>query len=117
MGHLDYSTSQEKSEAWEVAMPLLQAMFVEFRELSKKKPDGAVSKSKIKIVNRLLGQCCVVLSNEQSIEFLDLLDEDEVPQHSDVVLMLSQYVASMEQFSSRYSGYSKYTDESGWSID
>ena len=42
MGHLDHSTTQEKADIWEVATPLLKAMFGEFRELSKKKPDGEV---------------------------------------------------------------------------
>ena len=117
MGHLDYSTTQDKGDVWEVATPLLKAMFGEFRELSKKKPDGGVSRGKITVVNRLLEQCRVVLNDEQSIEFLDLLDEDDVPQHSDVVLMLSQYVAAMEQFHSRYYGYNTAAGRHTWSVN
>ncbi len=33
-----------------------------------------------------------------TIEYLDLLEEDDVPQNSDVVLMLSQYTAAMERY-------------------
>ena len=117
MGHLDYSTTQEQTDAWDVTMPLLKAMFGEFKELSKKKPDGAVSRGKISVVNRLLERCRMVLDEERSIEFLDLLDEDDVPQHSDVVLMLSQYVAAMEQFHSRYFGYSTGEGSHRWSVD
>ena len=47
-----------------------------------------------------------VLESEISINLLDLLDEDDVPQNSDVVLTLSQYVAAMEQFHSTYHGWS-----------
>ena len=80
-------------------------MFGEFKELSKKKPDAAVSKSKITIVNRLLEKLRLVLADEDAIDFLDLLDEDDVPQASDVTLILSQYVASMDAFHAKYYGW------------
>lgn len=98
-------TTAAKTANWEVATPLLKAMYGEFKELSKKKPEGAISKAKIEVVNRLLGKCREVLADEGSLEFLDLLNEDDVPQHSDVVLVLSQYVAAMEQFHSAYYGW------------
>ena len=49
-----YYTTKEKADSYDVTMPLLKAMYVEFKALSSKKPDAAVSKSKIKITNRLL---------------------------------------------------------------
>ena len=107
-------TTVEKADIHDVTTPMLKAMYNEFKELSKKKPDGAVSKSKIKIVNRLLKKCREVLNDELSIEYLDLLDEDEVPQSSDVVLMLSQYVAAMEQFHATYHGWDGATH--GWYV-
>jgi len=84
-------------------------MYREFKELSKKKPEGAVGKVKIKVVNRLLTKCQEVLEAEASIDYLDVLDEDDVPQNSDVVLTLSQYVAAMQQFRSTYYKYNKWT--------
>ena len=85
--------------------PLLEAMYAEFKEISKKKPDSAVSKSKMKIVNRLLEKVRTVLSDEESIGFLDILDEDDVPQASDVTLILSQYVAAMNAFRDKHYGW------------
>jgi len=99
------STTAQRAADWETVTPMLEAMFDQFKELSKKKPDGAVSKAKIGVVNRLLEKCRSVLADEDSLAFLDLLDEDDVPQHSDVVLMLSQYVAALKQFHSTYYGY------------
>jgi len=99
----------EKAELYEITMPLLQAMYREFKELSKKKPEGAVGKVKIKVVNRLLTKCQEVLEAEASIDYLDVLDEDDVPQNSDVVLTLSQYVAAMQQFQSTYYKYNEWT--------
>ena len=80
-------------------------MYNEFKELAKKKPDAVVSKQKIKVVNRLLESCRTILEEEESLGFLDLLDEDDVPQHSDVTLMLSQYVAAMGAFHDEHHGW------------
>lgn len=109
------TTTIEKSNTHDTMMPLLQAMFIEFKELSKKKPDAAVSKSKIKIVNRLLGKIRSVLKDEESIDYLDLLDEDDVPQASDVTLILSQYVASMDAFHKKHHGYNG--SEYAWFVE
>jgi hypothetical protein len=108
-------TSFEKTELYEVIMPLLEAMRAEFLELTKKKPEAVLNKSKIKIVNRLLEKCRIVLALEQSLEYLDLIDEDDFPQNSDVALMLSQYVVTMHQFRSTYYGWEG--EESRWFID
>ncbi len=97
-------TTSEKADLHDIVMPLLQAMYHQFQELSKKKPDAVLNNSKVKTVNRLLDSCRKVLESEQTLEFLDLLDEDNIPQNSDVVLMLSQYVAAMNQFHSTYYG-------------
>lgn len=95
-------TTKKKVQTYETIMPLMSSMFSEFKELSKKKPDAAVNKKKITIVNRILNKARVVLEDEESIDFLDLLDEDDMPQNSDVTLILSQYVAAMEEFNKKY---------------
>ncbi|EKN3846941.1 hypothetical protein ACSILG_000913 [Yersinia enterocolitica] len=106
-----FYTTQEKAQTHDTMTPLLRAMYTEFKEISKKKPDSAVSKGKIKIVNRLLEKVKTVLSDEASISFLDLLDEDDVPQASDVTLILSQYVAAMDAFHEKYYGWNGSTHE------
>ena len=95
-------TSREKVEIYVAIAPLLRGLFEEFKEFSKKKPEGAVNKNKINVVNRLLIKCKGVLQDELSIDYLDLLNEDDVPQNSDIVLMLSQYNAAMDQYLRMY---------------
>ncbi len=80
-------------------------MFDEFQELSKKKPEGVLNKRKVEIVNRLLKDVYKVIEGEPTRAYLDLLDEDDLPQNSDVVLMLGQAVAAMNAFKSKYYGY------------
>ena len=104
-----YFTTKEKASMHDTTMPLLQSMYAEIKELSKKKPDALVSKSKIKVANRLLEKVRAVLIDEASLEFLDLLDEDDMPQVSDVSIMLSQYLAAMKEF--KYLHYGEYQGE------
>lgn len=107
-------TSTKKASTHDVMTPLLAAMFEEFKDLAKKKPDAAVSKSKLVIANRLLHRVREVLADEESIDFLDLLNEDDVPQASDVTLVFSQYVAAMQAFKGKYFGWNGA--EHGWFI-
>jgi hypothetical protein len=107
-------TSEEKASQYDAIMPLLEAMFREFQELSKKKPDGALSKSKVKIANRLLADVFAILDGEPNRAYLDQFDEDDLPQNSDAVLMLSQTVAAMERFKDKYYGGSDAAF--GWAI-
>ena len=104
-------TTNKKASNHDTLMPLLEAMYNEFKEISKKKPDSAVSPSKIKIANRLLETIRTILKDEESIDFLDMLEEDDVPQVSDVALILSQYVAAMKAFHSKNFGWSGSNNE------
>jgi len=108
------STTADRASTHDTTMPLLESMYVEFKDLAKKKPDTAISKNKIGIANRLLSKVRVVLKDEESIDFLDLLDEDDIPQASDVTLMLSQYVAAMKAFRNKYYGWNGL--EKNWFI-
>ena len=94
---------------YEVLQPLLAAMYREFQELSKKKPKDPISKRKVKVVNRVLEPVLALLEAEPDRKFLDLLDEDDLPDNSDVVLMLGQALTSVRSFRHRY-----YDGLSGW---
>jgi hypothetical protein len=104
-------TTTEKAAKYDTLMPLLQAMFREFQDLTKKKPDGVLSERKVEIVNRLLRDVISALEEEPSRAYLNMLDEEDLPQNSDVLLILGQSVAAMEGFHSKYW---KYTDGRGW---
>ncbi|MDA9401498.1 hypothetical protein [Bradyrhizobium sp. CCBAU 45389] len=102
------SSGQPKTTAKKVAEfstlnPLLTAMHTEFQEFSRKKPDGQVGPTKVRMVNRLLKAVHQLLDGEPNREYLDELNEDDLPQNSDVVLILSQTVAAMNAYHSKYS--------------
>ena len=96
------TTAAAEGAKHENLMPLIRAMLREFQELSKKKPDSALNKRKVEIVNRLLRDVQELLEGEPTSAYLDLLDEDDLPQNSDVVLILSQAVVAMNRFEVKY---------------
>lgn len=78
--------------------PMLDSLLNEMRELSKKKQDGALNKLKVKMINRVLSDIKNVVSKEATHEYLDLLDDETLPNNSDAVLILGQYEAAMKLF-------------------
>jgi hypothetical protein len=96
------SSGPDKGALHDALVPLLKAMFREFQDLAKKKPDGILNKRKVEIVNRLLLDLLTVVEDEPQRRFLDLLNEEDLPQNSDVVLILGQFVAAMEGFRLKY---------------
>ena len=94
--------TKEQTDGYETLNPLLLSMYDEFQELSKKKQDGIVATIKVKMVNRLLKSIHKILENEPNHAFLDLLNEDDLPQNSDVVIILGQTKAAMNAFRSKY---------------
>ena len=95
-------TTQEKVDVYETTEPLLKAMYKEMQELSKKKPDGTLNPTKVKIINRLLLDIKAVLDDEPDSKYLDLLDDEILLQYSDVSLILSQFSAAMNKYHGKY---------------
>lgn len=107
-------TTAEKGEKYDSLMPLLEAMFREFQDAAKEKPDGLLNKRKVKIVNRLLRDIMSILEGEVTRDYLDLLDENDMPQNSDVVLIIGQAVAAMHAFKDKYYGFISRISAQTW---
>jgi len=93
---------------------LVDAVYIEMKELSKKKPDDLLNKFKVKSVNRVLEKLKVLLKSEPTVEFLDILDEESLPSNSDSVLIISQHIAALKEFRSRYHYYDNSSYEHRW---
>ncbi len=106
--------TKKNIEDYSLLKDMLHAQRQEFDILSKKKSDGPLNKMKIKMVNRVLEPLNELLRNEPSHKFLDVLNEDEMPTNSDVVLIISQYEEALQNFSNRYFLIDQnYTDKYG----
>ena len=112
--HAQAITTREKAAKHDALAPLLSAMYIEFKELTTKKADGVISKAKLAIVNRLLTDILTILKSEPNRSYLDLLNEKDLPQNSDVALVLSQYRAAMDQFKEKFFGFRDDLIKNGW---
>ncbi len=90
--------AEERVKLYETISPLLDAAFDEVKEFSKKKQDEPLNLTKVKMINRLLEKAKEVLKSEPTVDFLDMLDEDNLPSNSDAVLTMSQFISAMNKF-------------------
>jgi hypothetical protein len=97
--------SKANAESFDMLYPILESVFNEIKELSKKKQDGPLNEAKVKMANRILSKAREILKNDPTVEFLDLLDEEVFPTNSDAVLIIAQFKAAMEQFKGKHYGW------------
>ncbi|MCY4420285.1 MAG: hypothetical protein OXC42_03410 [Gammaproteobacteria bacterium] len=88
--------------AYKATSPIFGGLLSEMRELSKKKPDETLNKNKVKILNRVLQDLHTFLKDEPEGKYLDLLDDEDLPQNSDAVLAMVQYEKALGEFYERY---------------
>jgi hypothetical protein len=63
---------------------------------------------------RSLVQIKEVLSSDESVEYLDLLDAENLAQNSDAVLILGQYGAAIQQSKEKYYRRTSVTHTYHW---
>ena len=100
--------TREDVDRFSLLQPLLIALHRDIQELAKKKQDGALTKTRTAMINRLLKDIKELLSKQPSSAYLDLLDEDSVPQNADALIVAGQYLAAMSQYFSKYTKRENY---------
>lgn len=105
--------TKSNAEQFDMLSPILDSVYNEIKELSKKKQDGALNEIKVKMTNRILSKVQTILKDDPTVEFLDLLDEVSLPTNSDAVLIIAQFQAAMKQYKDKHYGWDGF--EHGWS--
>ncbi len=103
--------TEKNIEDYSLLKDMLESQRHKLDLLSKKKPDDPLNKMKIKMVNRVLEPLNEILKHESSHKFLDILNEDDMPTNSDVVLIISQYETAISEFMNKYYLKDKYQPE------
>lgn len=96
--------SDEQANKFDMVLPMIESAHKEMSELSKKRQDGVLNELKVRYINRLLAEAKEALGDDPSLAFVELLDESELPQNSDAMLVLGQWLAAMKQFKDRHHG-------------
>ena len=117
MIEFDHVTTADAVAVYEASHDVFVGLLIEMRELSKKKPDATLSKNKVKLLNRVLEDIQSILKTEPEGKYLDLLDDDELPQNSDAVLVMVQYQKALGAFKQRYQYQKDRFGDTFWVTD
>ena len=91
----------EKIHLFEKIQGQVEGLHKEIGLLSKKNPNDAVSKFKLKFINQTLQEANVILAeNYKPFDDFDTFDEDTIPTNSDVTMIFEQYLGCLEKFRS-----------------
>lgn len=110
-------TTREKADAYDGVIEAFRHLNKELKALGMKKPAETLSESKVKFINRILNDIQAFMSDEPEGRYLDLLDDEALPQYSDAILILSQYEGALSGFQSRYFGYVSSEHKHTWRIE
>ncbi len=108
---------KEQVETFLKLQPQLKSAYDEIALLSKKKPTDSLNRFKLKFINSILSRANEILEDNYKPfpEDFTLFDEDDMPNNSDVVFILSHYLTSLEKLrcdNIEYANYNWY-----WLID
>ncbi|HSH60135.1 MAG TPA: hypothetical protein VK988_10930 [Acidimicrobiales bacterium] len=106
--------TDERTQKFDMVAPMLESAHKEMSDLSKKKQDGVLNELKVRHINRLLVEAREALGDDPSLAFVELLDEDDLPQNSDAVLVLGQWLAAMSQFKGRHYAFDPDVHQGRW---
>jgi len=113
MSDFEHITTTDSVKTYDSAKGVFDALLHEIRELSKKKPDATLSKSKVNLINAVLIDLLTILNREPEGKYLRVLEDDDLPQVSDALMMMAQFNAALMAFRVRYykrvkTGYARY---------
>ncbi len=76
----------------------MQALHDEVGVLSKKSPNDALNKFKLKLINGLIQEANSLLKGDyKPLMGFEMFSEDDIPTNSDVVMVLAQYLNCLEK--------------------
>jgi hypothetical protein len=93
---------QEQIELFQKLESKIVALNKEISILSKTKPDNPINKFKIQIINEILSEANNFLADQQKpFGDFEKFDQIEFPTNSDVVLVLTHYINSLNIWRSK----------------
>jgi len=103
--------NEQQVETFLKLQPQLKSAYDEIALLSKKKPTDSLNTFKLKFINSILLRANEILEDKYKPfpEDFTLFDENDMPNNSDVVFILSHYLTSLEKLRCDNIKYSSYT--------
>jgi len=89
--------SEEEVIQFEKTQTQIKGLYNEIGILSKKNPNDAVNKFKLKFINQSIKEANNILGNKKPYSDFEVFNEDDAPSTSDVVMILEQYYSALEK--------------------
>jgi hypothetical protein len=89
--------SIEEITQFEKVQTQIKGLYNEIGILSKKNPNDAINKFKLKYINQSIKDANDILKNEKPYSDFDIFADEDMPSVSDVVIILEQYYSSLEK--------------------
>ncbi len=102
---MEQQTTRAKADAYDGVSSPFEHLAKEVKALGMKKPTETLSANKVKFINRILVDIQKVTEGEPEARYLDLLDDEALPQFGDAILILSQYEGALKGYRERYFRY------------
>jgi hypothetical protein len=101
--------TEKEINQFEKTQSQISGLYTEIGLLSKKNPNDAVNKFKLKFINQTISESNSLLGDKHKpfIEFEKFVEED-VPTTSDITMMLEQYLNCLEKLRSDNIQYHSY---------
>lgn len=88
--------------------PMVKLVQNEMSTLSANLQDGVLNNLKFKLINNLINSARELLIKEPILEYLEQLDNEILPQNSDVVIILCLYIEALDQYTTKNKLYSHF---------
>ena len=93
---------QERIEEYHLLEAQLGRAYIEMSNFAKKNPTEKISILKLQLINKILNAIKELLKEEPSTQYLDILNEEDMPSISDTVLIMGQHISALHQFKKKY---------------
>jgi hypothetical protein len=91
---------KQQIDTFESIQGQLQSLYVEMLTLSKKSPTDVINKFKLKLINSILqrvNEFLGAIKSPRPLPDFTGFEDESLPSNSDVVVIISQYLASLEK--------------------
>ncbi|WKZ47443.1 MAG: hypothetical protein QY306_16645 [Anaerolineales bacterium] len=89
--------NEKEVSEFEQVQTQLQGFYKEISGFATKKPDDAINTFKLKLINQVLKRANALLSKRKPFSDFNQFASDNLPSNSDVVVVISQYINSLEK--------------------
>lgn len=99
MSILSFKKMTEKEvNKFEKIQGQIEGLYKEIGILSKKSPNDAINKFKLKFINQILVETNLLLIDDyKPLEGFEVFEEDDLPSNSDVTMIFEQYLNCLEK--------------------